>query len=177
MNEGVFLGAFKGVIFNFAQLGFVLYPSVYFANKNGGDNKFLSFITSYTLFDALFYPVDTLKNILYADTLGTYSIQNDIQTSKLLRIALVSLIYIVEFLLNLYTIFLSYQEFTTLLKSEMNIWLLLVGQWLFCSILSTPKKWGLKFQAALSPQLIPRLVLLREDLIEVQYFICCSTHL
>jgi hypothetical protein len=35
MNEGVFLGAFKGVVFNAAQLGLVLYPAVYTANKNG----------------------------------------------------------------------------------------------------------------------------------------------
>jgi hypothetical protein len=75
MNEGVFLGAFKGIIFNVAQLSLVLYPSVYFANKNGTDNKFLTFLSTYTLFDALFYPVDSLKNILYADTLGKYSIK------------------------------------------------------------------------------------------------------
>lgn len=75
MNEGVFLGAFKGVIFNFAQLSLVLYPAVYFANKSGSDNKFLSLLTTYTFLDALFYPVDTLKNILYADTLGKYNIK------------------------------------------------------------------------------------------------------
>lgn len=34
LNEGVILGAFKGFIFNFAQLALVLYPSVYFANKS-----------------------------------------------------------------------------------------------------------------------------------------------
>ena len=76
------MGAFKGVIFNFVQLAAVLYPSVYFANKNGSENKFLSFVASYTFLDALFYPVDTLKNILYADTLGTYSTTIAIQTSK-----------------------------------------------------------------------------------------------
>lgn len=73
MNEGLIFGAFKGVIYSFAQFAFVLYPSVYFANKNGSDYKFLTFLSSYTFLDALFYPVDTLKNILYADTLGTYS--------------------------------------------------------------------------------------------------------
>lgn len=73
MSEGLFLGAYKGFIFNFAQLSLVLYPSVYFANKNGSDNKFFTLLTSYTIFDALFYPVDTLKNILYADTLGKLS--------------------------------------------------------------------------------------------------------
>lgn len=83
MNEGVFLGAFKGVIFNFAQLSLVLYPAVYFANKSGSDNKFLSLLTTYTFLDALFYPVDTLKNILYADTLGKYSTPHGIQISRL----------------------------------------------------------------------------------------------
>lgn len=72
MNEGVIFGAFKGAIFNLAQLGFVLYPSVIFANKSDNENKFTTFLSTYTFFDAIFYPVDTLKNILYADTLGAY---------------------------------------------------------------------------------------------------------
>ncbi len=70
MNEGILFGAFKGTIFNLAQFGLVPYPSVYFANKNGSDSKYLTFLSSYTVLDALFYPIDTLKNILYADTLG-----------------------------------------------------------------------------------------------------------
>jgi hypothetical protein len=75
MNEGVIFGAFKGVIFNVAQLSLVLYPSVYFANKNGSTSKYINFISSYTILDALFYPLDTLKNILYADTLSKYSLK------------------------------------------------------------------------------------------------------
>ena len=74
MNEGVIFGAFKGTTFNLAQFGLVLYPAVYMANKNGSESKFASFAVTYTCLDALFYPVDTLKNILYADTLGAYSI-------------------------------------------------------------------------------------------------------
>ena len=66
------MGAFKGFIYNFAQFAFVLYPSVYFANKNGSESKYLTFLSSYIFLDAFFYPVDTLKNILYADTLGHY---------------------------------------------------------------------------------------------------------
>ena len=73
MNEGLILGAYKGLIFNFAQLSLVLYPAVYFANKNNSESKFLTFLSTYTFFDALFYPVDSLKNILYADTLAKYS--------------------------------------------------------------------------------------------------------
>jgi hypothetical protein len=71
MNEGAFLGAYKGLIFNAAQLGLVLYPSVFFANRNT-ENKFFTFATTFTALDALFYPIDSLKNILYADTLGKY---------------------------------------------------------------------------------------------------------
>jgi hypothetical protein len=71
MNEGAFLGAYKGLIFNAAQLGLVLYPSVFFTNRNA-DNKFFTFASTYTVLDALFYPIDSLKNILYADTLGRY---------------------------------------------------------------------------------------------------------
>lgn len=72
MNEGLIQGAFKGFIYNFAQFGLVLYPSVYLANKNGDENKYFSFLATYTFLDTLFYPLDTLKNILYADTLGHY---------------------------------------------------------------------------------------------------------
>jgi len=71
MNEGVLFGAFKGVVFNVVQLGFVLYPSVILTNKSK-ENKFITFLSSYTFFDALFYPIDSLKNILYADTLGSF---------------------------------------------------------------------------------------------------------
>lgn len=73
MNEGVIFGAFKGITLNLAQFGLVLYPAVYFANKNGSDSKFLTFLSTYTFLDALFYPLDSLRSILYADTLGTYS--------------------------------------------------------------------------------------------------------
>ena len=70
MNEGVIFGAFKGFTFNFAQFGLILYPSVYFANKSDSEAKFLTFLSTYTALDVLFYPLDTLKNFLYADVLG-----------------------------------------------------------------------------------------------------------
>lgn len=82
MNEGLILGAYKGLIFNFAQLSLVLYPAVYFTNKSNSESKFLTFLSTYTLFDALFYPVDSLKNILYADTLAKYSMLNFMQISR-----------------------------------------------------------------------------------------------
>ena len=71
------MGAFKGFIFNFAQFGFVLWPSVYLTNKSGGD-KFTTFLSTYTFLDAIFYPLDTLKTILYADTVGHYCKNVDI---------------------------------------------------------------------------------------------------
>jgi len=79
MNEGLIQGAFKGFVFNFAQFGLVLYPSVYLTNKSGDENKYFTFLSTYTFLDALFYPLDTLKNILYADTLGHYCKTNPIQ--------------------------------------------------------------------------------------------------
>ena len=82
MNEGVIFGAFKGITLNLAQFGLVLYPAVYFANKNGSDSKFLTFLSTYTFLDALFYPLDSLRSILYADTLGTYCTSCSIQPSK-----------------------------------------------------------------------------------------------
>jgi hypothetical protein len=72
MNEGVIFGAFKGLVFNAAQLSLVTYPAVYYANTNGIDNKYVSFLTAFTILDAIFYPLDTLKTALYADTLSKY---------------------------------------------------------------------------------------------------------
>ena len=60
---------------NFAQLSLVLYPAVLSANKKTNKNQFLTFLGTYTAFDAILYPLDTLKNILYADTLGHYNLK------------------------------------------------------------------------------------------------------
>lgn len=56
----------KGSLLAAAQLSLVLYPSVYVANKSS--NKYTAFLTTYTLFDALLYPIDTIKSILYSET-------------------------------------------------------------------------------------------------------------
>ena len=76
MNEGVVFGAFKGFALNFAQLSLVLFPSVYFANKADSEYRFLTFLGTYTALDALFYPLDTFKSILYSDTAGNISKKN-----------------------------------------------------------------------------------------------------
>jgi hypothetical protein len=65
-NEGLFSGVLKGTLLAAAQLSLVLYPSVYIANKS--NNKYTTFLATYTVFDALLYPVDTIKNILYSET-------------------------------------------------------------------------------------------------------------
>lgn len=50
-----------------AQFSFILFPSVYMANKSS-QNKYVTFLSAYTALDALLYPVDTIKNILYSET-------------------------------------------------------------------------------------------------------------
>ena len=112
MNEGVIFGAFKGITLNFAQFGLVLYPSVYFANKNGSENKFLTFLSTYTFLDALFYPLDSLKSILYADTLGTYCNSFSIQPSRQLPQRLTSLTSTEVSLTNCFSTCLFSQEYT-----------------------------------------------------------------
>ncbi len=54
----------KGSVLSIAQYSLILFPSVYMANKS--ENKFATFLASYTVLDALLYPVDSLKNILYS---------------------------------------------------------------------------------------------------------------
>lgn len=65
-NEGLFSGLLKGTLLAAAQLSLILYPSVYIANKS--NNKYLTFLSTYTVLDTLLYPLDTIKNILYAET-------------------------------------------------------------------------------------------------------------
>lgn len=65
-NEGLFSGILKGSLLAAAQFSLILYPSVYITNKSS--NKYVAFLASYTVLDALLYPVDTIKNILYSET-------------------------------------------------------------------------------------------------------------
>lgn len=65
-NEGLFSGILKGSLLSTLQLSLVLFPSVYIANKS--ENKLISLLTSYTMLDTIMYPIDSLKNILYAET-------------------------------------------------------------------------------------------------------------
>jgi len=70
MNEGVFRGALKGISLNLLQFSAVLFPAVYLTSKTSPENRFSKFVLNYTLFDTLLYPLDTMKSILWADTLG-----------------------------------------------------------------------------------------------------------
>ena len=73
MNEGVFRGALKGLSINLLQFSGVLFPTVYLTSKSNSENRFSKFAINYYLFDTLLYPLDSIKNILYADTLGKMS--------------------------------------------------------------------------------------------------------
>ena len=52
----------KGSVLAAAQLSLIMFPSVYAANKS--DSKYTTFLATYSVLDALLYPVDTIKNIL-----------------------------------------------------------------------------------------------------------------
>jgi hypothetical protein len=54
----------KGSVLAAAQLSLIMFPSVYAANKS--DSKYTTFLATYSVLDALLYPVDTIKNILYS---------------------------------------------------------------------------------------------------------------
>lgn len=56
----------KGSILSALQFSLVLYPAVYMTNKS--QNKYTTLLASYTALDALLYPLDTIKTILYAET-------------------------------------------------------------------------------------------------------------
>jgi hypothetical protein len=56
----------KGTSLAAAQFGLVLYPSVYISNKS--DNKYFTFLSTYTILDTLLYPLDSIKTTLYAET-------------------------------------------------------------------------------------------------------------
>jgi hypothetical protein len=51
------------------QFSSVALPALYISNTfNIGLGKFVSFLSFYTLFDGLMFPLDKIKTLLYADT-------------------------------------------------------------------------------------------------------------
>jgi hypothetical protein len=78
MNDGAFRGTLRGVSASFLQASFVLFPSVALTNKSNGG--FIQFLTTYSILDAILYPLDTIKNRLYANTATPLSKDIVIQT-------------------------------------------------------------------------------------------------
>lgn len=66
MNDGAFRGTLRGLSMSLAQASLVLWPSVLFTNKTNGTPY--HFVGIYLALDALLYPLDTLKNVMYANT-------------------------------------------------------------------------------------------------------------
>lgn len=66
MNDGAFRGTLRGLSLSLAQASLVLWPSVLLTNKTNGTPY--HFVGTYLALDALLYPLDTIKNIMYANT-------------------------------------------------------------------------------------------------------------
>jgi hypothetical protein len=66
MNDGAFRGTLRGLSINLLQTSLVLWPSVALTNKTKGG--IVDFLSTFLILDALLYPLDTLKNIMYANT-------------------------------------------------------------------------------------------------------------
>lgn len=86
-----------------AQMSLVLYPSVYIANKS--NNKYVTFLSTYTALDLLLYPLDTIKSILYAEThtgQNLRSVLNSTNFAKLYRGFVFKLGFNIPYLTSLY---------------------------------------------------------------------------
>lgn len=66
MNDGAFRGTLRGLTLSLAQTSLVLWPSLLLTNKTNGGGA--QFVGTYLALDALLYPLDTIKNIMYANT-------------------------------------------------------------------------------------------------------------
>ena len=66
MNDGAFRGTLRGLTLSLAQTSLVLWPSLLLTNKTNGGGA--QFVGTYLALDALLYPLDTIKNIMYAHT-------------------------------------------------------------------------------------------------------------
>ena len=65
----------------------------------------MTFLGTYTALDAILYPLDTLKNIMYADTLGHYSLKTVLNSTGFLDLyqgIIFKLIYNVPVLSGIY---------------------------------------------------------------------------
>lgn len=106
------------------QFGLVFYPSVYLANKS--NFKYGTLLASYTVFDALLYPLDTLKSIIYADTQLGHSISllildlrnalSSCETANLYRGIQWKLLFNLPYLTSVYLTTQAGNEFLSLLS-------------------------------------------------------------
>lgn len=82
MNEG-YRGLLKGLIPSFLHLSTTLFPAMYFTNKSTSESKLLTFVTTYMILDALMYPLDTLKNMMWAETYTPANLREALSRSSL----------------------------------------------------------------------------------------------
>ncbi|EGR31405.1 hypothetical protein IMG5_110640 [Ichthyophthirius multifiliis] len=69
LNGGIFTqGFYKGSFLNLLQFYLVPYQALIWSQKGG----FLAQLAATSAFEALFYPLDTLKTAVYCDTVGKY---------------------------------------------------------------------------------------------------------
>ena len=66
MNDGAFRGTLRGATLSAVQASLVLWPSIVLTNRSKGE--LTSFITTFCTLDAILYPLDALKNRMYAYT-------------------------------------------------------------------------------------------------------------
>lgn len=71
MNDGAFRGTLRGVTMSAIQTSLVLWPSIVLTNRNKGE--LTSFVSTFCILDAIMYPLDTLKNRMYAFTTNPQS--------------------------------------------------------------------------------------------------------
>lgn len=101
MNDGAFRGTLRGLTLSLAQTSLVLWPSLLLTNKtNGGP---FQFVGTYLALDALLYPLDTIKNIMYAHTAQPRNIRQSFSEVGLYRGFLFKLAFNVPFAGALYT--------------------------------------------------------------------------
>ena len=72
-NGGIFGGWFRGALVNTFQFSSVVFPALYLSNTyDFGFGKLAGFLGWLTVFDAIMFPLDKVKTVLYADTRNEY---------------------------------------------------------------------------------------------------------
>lgn len=66
MNDGAFRGTLRGLSVSLLQSSLVLWPAIALTNRS--ETGYMGFLGTYMALDALLYPLDALKNRMYAET-------------------------------------------------------------------------------------------------------------